>query len=178
MTDDPLVSSLLAAVVARPDDVPLRLHVAGVLLDRGRPAQAVEHCSAVLSRDGSNAEAIALLARASHALAAATGVPDAGVPEPGVSEPGGPGAAALAADASTEPAEPTEPTEPAEPTDRADQRTRSGPGGEPTQAAEGAAPATEFDWSAAEEQVRDIAAPPFVGERTDRTDRTVPVDDV
>jgi SpoVK/Ycf46/Vps4 family AAA+-type ATPase len=70
MTDDPLVSSLLAAVAASPDDLPLRLRVASVLLARGRAAQAVEHCSAVLQRDGSNAEAIALLARVTEALAA------------------------------------------------------------------------------------------------------------
>jgi hypothetical protein len=66
---DPLVMSLLAAVAAAPADVPLRLHVVGVLLDRGRAAEALEHCSVVLRAQPTHAEALALLRRASAGLA-------------------------------------------------------------------------------------------------------------
>ena len=72
MTDDPLLASLLAAVDANPDDVPLRLHVAELLLARGRPADALAHCGVVLQRDPAHADGIALLARATAAL---TGTP-------------------------------------------------------------------------------------------------------
>jgi ATP-dependent 26S proteasome regulatory subunit len=120
MTDDPLLSSLLAAVAANPDDVPLRLHVAGLLLERGRAAQAVEHCSAVLQRDGSNAEAVALLARATRAITAETPANRPAMP-PVANPP-----------ASGRPPTPRRPE----------------PG--------------DFDWTAAEEQVRDIVPPPFV----------------
>lgn len=70
MTDDALLASLLAAVEARPEDVPLRLHVAGLLLQRGRPADALAHCGVVLQRDPANREAIALLGQATQALTA------------------------------------------------------------------------------------------------------------
>ncbi len=70
--DDPLVTSLLAAVAAAPGDLPLRVHVAAVLLDRGRAAEALEHCAMVLRVDATHAEALALLRRASGALAGET----------------------------------------------------------------------------------------------------------
>ncbi|MFG1920590.1 AAA family ATPase [Cryptosporangium sp. NPDC048952] len=68
--EDPLLASLLAAVDAAAGDIPLRLHVAGLLLDRGRAAEALEHCSTVLRSDPANEEAIALLRRASAELGA------------------------------------------------------------------------------------------------------------
>jgi ATP-dependent 26S proteasome regulatory subunit len=95
MADDVLLTSLLAAVAAAPDDVPLRLHVAGLLADRGRTAEALQHCSQALVRDRDNVETIALLQRLTAALAAAppapepTPVPEA-TPTP---EPAAPGAA-------------------------------------------------------------------------------------
>jgi SpoVK/Ycf46/Vps4 family AAA+-type ATPase len=160
MTDDPLLSSLLAAVAASPDDVPLRLHVAGVLLDRGSAARAVEHCSAVLQRDGSNREAIALLARASQALTAQA--PGA-VPATG-GKPAEQGTAAEPAAEQTTPGEGTTPAEPADPAEPAAERAT------PAERTEHA----EFDWSAAEEQVRDIVPPPFVADGPP----TAPVADV
>lgn len=71
MSDDELPAvlvSLLAAIEARPDDVPLRLHAAELLLDHGDAARAVGECSAVLQRDAGNADALRLLARATTAL--------------------------------------------------------------------------------------------------------------
>jgi SpoVK/Ycf46/Vps4 family AAA+-type ATPase len=69
MSDDVLLTSLLAAVDAAPDDVPLRLHVAGLLAERGRPADALQHCSQALARDPGNAEALALLQRLTTTMA-------------------------------------------------------------------------------------------------------------
>jgi SpoVK/Ycf46/Vps4 family AAA+-type ATPase len=100
MTDDPLLASLLAAVDANPDDVPLRLHVAELLLSRGRPADAIPHCGVVLQRDPANPQGLALLGRATAALTGGEGKP--GIPD--------------------------------------------------------------FDWRAAEEQVRDIVPPAFVSD--------------
>src|SRR5581483_7225043 len=56
------------AVASEPDDLPLRLHVATVLLERGQPELALEHCSAVLARQPRHPEALALLGRATAAL--------------------------------------------------------------------------------------------------------------
>ena len=58
----PLIDSLLAAVEARPDDVPLRLHLAELLVAEDRRPVAVGHLAAVLPRDPAN-EAAQLLMR-------------------------------------------------------------------------------------------------------------------
>lgn len=65
---DPLLVSLLAAVEAAPRDVPLRLHVAELLLERGRAAEALQHCSAALAVAPGDAAAVALLGRISAAM--------------------------------------------------------------------------------------------------------------
>ncbi|WP_063734214.1 ATP-binding protein [Streptomyces sp. RTd22] len=65
MSDEsPLIQSLRTAVAAAPDDVPLRLHLAGLLLDGGRGQEAISEVAAALQRDPGNAEAQALMARA------------------------------------------------------------------------------------------------------------------
>lgn len=61
---DPLIESLLRAVQAAPNDVPLRLHLAGLLIESGRSGEAVEHCAAALQADPGDAQARALMARA------------------------------------------------------------------------------------------------------------------
>jgi hypothetical protein len=86
MTDTPpLLRSLLAALEARPDDVPLRLHVAELLIDAGRAPDALEHCSVVLRAEPGHAQALALIGRVTRAL---SGEPPAGAGAP----PTGPGA--------------------------------------------------------------------------------------
>jgi SpoVK/Ycf46/Vps4 family AAA+-type ATPase len=80
MTDDPLLTSLRAAVAAAPDDVPLRLHLAGLLAERNEPAAALAECSQVLQRDPANATAIALLAKVSAALSGTQAKPEPAVP--------------------------------------------------------------------------------------------------
>jgi len=67
----PHLQSLLSAVEARPDDVPLGLHTAELLIAHGDPARAVTLCARVLERDGGNAEALHLLAAATERLRAA-----------------------------------------------------------------------------------------------------------
>jgi hypothetical protein len=64
MTDSPLIASLAAAVDARPDDVPLRLHLAGLLLDAGRQADAIAQIGRALAHDPGNADGHALMQRA------------------------------------------------------------------------------------------------------------------
>jgi hypothetical protein len=66
---DALLASLLAAVEAAPDDVPLRLHVAELLLGRGRGAEALQHCSRALAKAPADPAAVALLQRVTAALA-------------------------------------------------------------------------------------------------------------
>jgi AAA+ superfamily predicted ATPase len=61
MEPEPLLDSLRNAVTAMPDDVPLRLHLATMLLHAGQRDEAVRHLGAVLQRDPGNAEAMRLL---------------------------------------------------------------------------------------------------------------------
>ncbi|BEP14361.1 ATP-binding protein [Acidothermaceae bacterium B102] len=57
----PLIVSLLAAVDAHPEDVPLRLHVAELLVAAGDASTALLQLSAVLSRDPGSERAMALM---------------------------------------------------------------------------------------------------------------------
>jgi SpoVK/Ycf46/Vps4 family AAA+-type ATPase len=66
--DPELLAGLRAAVEAVPDNVALRLHVATVLLEAGRPAESLEHSSAVLALVPGQHEAVELAGRASAAL--------------------------------------------------------------------------------------------------------------
>src|SRR5205814_7036174 len=62
MEPEPTVlDSLRKAVEAMPDDVPLRLHLATMLLRAGQRDEAVRHLGAVLQRDPGNAEAMRML---------------------------------------------------------------------------------------------------------------------
>jgi SpoVK/Ycf46/Vps4 family AAA+-type ATPase len=114
MTDDALISSLLAAVALNPDDATLRTHVASLLLAAGRPAEALAHLSQVLATDPGSAVALGLLQQATEAL----------------------------------------------------NNTAPGP-------APAAAPAGDFDWSAAEQEVADLAPPMYVDGSDDGPDDIV-----
>src|ERR1700691_6257447 len=61
MEPEPLLDSLRNAVGAMPDDVPLRLHLATMLLRAGQRDEAVRHLGAVLQRDPGNSEALRML---------------------------------------------------------------------------------------------------------------------
>lgn len=61
---DALIDSLLRAVAASPNDVALRLHLAQLLVDAGRGAEAIEHAATILQRDPGSAQARELMAQA------------------------------------------------------------------------------------------------------------------
>lgn len=73
----PVIRSLLAAIEASPGDLPLRLHVAGLMLEHELPAQAARQCSDVLAQSPGDAEALALLDRATSMLRGDPGPPAA-----------------------------------------------------------------------------------------------------
>jgi SpoVK/Ycf46/Vps4 family AAA+-type ATPase len=134
MEPEPTVlDSLRKAVAAMPDDVPLRLHLATMLLQAGQPDEAIRQLGAVLQRDPGNAQALGLLR------------------EPGSTGPAGSG-----------PAEAAAPPPAAPETDSAE---RSGLPASPPPPAPGTAdPGQRYDWSQAEDELRDVLPAMFVGE--------------
>jgi AAA+ superfamily predicted ATPase len=63
-SDSALLASLRAAVASAPDDVPLRLHLAALLLDAGERDEAVTHIAAALQHEPASAPAMTLMRRA------------------------------------------------------------------------------------------------------------------
>jgi hypothetical protein len=66
-----LIQSLRSAVAAAPEDVPLRLHLAELLLDAAQPDAAVAEVAVALQHEPGDAQARALMARAMGAPAGA-----------------------------------------------------------------------------------------------------------
>jgi len=60
----PLIDSLRRALAANPDDLPLRLHLAGLLLDAGDRSNAVAELATVLVGEPGNPAALELMGRA------------------------------------------------------------------------------------------------------------------
>jgi AAA+ superfamily predicted ATPase len=58
-----MIASLRKAVRALPDDLPLRLYLARLLLQAGEREDAIRHLGAILQRDPGNSQAISLLAQ-------------------------------------------------------------------------------------------------------------------
>ena len=76
MEPEPTVlDSLRKAVEAMPDDVPLRLHLATMLLQAGQRDEAVRQLGAVLQRDPGNAQALGLLQERGPATAPSPAAP-------------------------------------------------------------------------------------------------------
>jgi AAA+ superfamily predicted ATPase len=129
MEPEPTVlDSLRKAVEAMPDDVPLRLHLATMLLRAGQRDEAIRQLGAVLQRDPGNARALDMLR--GPGPAEATDQPPAGSPvnqaeRAGLSAP------------------PSPPASPA----------GAGPAGKP-----------QYDWSQAEDELRDVLPAMFVGD--------------
>jgi SpoVK/Ycf46/Vps4 family AAA+-type ATPase len=117
-----VLDSLRRAVEAMPDDVPLRLHLATMLLRGGQRDEAIRQVGAVLQRDPGNTAALDLLREGPAAAEAADFSAERTVVRP---------AAAGPAEAHGEAA-----------------------GGRPTQ----------FDWSQAEDELRDVLPAMFVGD--------------
>jgi AAA+ superfamily predicted ATPase len=140
MEPDPAVlDSLRHAVEAMPDDVPLRLHLAALLLRAGQRDEAVRHLGAILQRDPGNREALALLTS-----------PEEQTPSPERSVAPGPlpssrsaGPGPVESDAAPDSEFPL--------------------AAEPVPAEDGDATA-KYDWSQAESELRDVLPSMFVGD--------------
>jgi SpoVK/Ycf46/Vps4 family AAA+-type ATPase len=119
MEPEPTVlDSLRKAIDAMPDDVPLRLHLATMLLAAGQRAEAIRQLGAVLQRDPGNAQALSLLREPEQGPPAVAGLPGQAIA----------------------------------PGDSADK-----PGADK-------ASGQSFDWSQAEDELRDVLPAMFVGE--------------
>jgi len=68
--DPELVAAIEAAVVADPENLALRVHLAGLLSDDGRPEIALEHLEIVLGRRPDHVAALGEAARAARAVGA------------------------------------------------------------------------------------------------------------
>jgi AAA+ superfamily predicted ATPase len=148
MEPEPTVlDSLRKAVDAMPDDVPLRLLLATMLLRAGQRDEAVRQVGAVLQRDPGNAQALGLL----QEPAGTAGQPPAApaghdVPErPVVLPPSPAGARGVRGDGAPPEGEGTVP-----------------PGKQGPAQAGGKTP--QYDWSQAEDELRDVVPSMFVSE--------------
>jgi AAA+ superfamily predicted ATPase len=131
MEPEPTVlDSLRRAVEAMPDDVPLRLHLATLLMRAGQRDEAIRQVGAVLQRDPGNAAALGLL-REGPGPAEAAGQPP-------------PGATDISAERTV-----VRPPAPG----------RAQPG---VEAAGSRSP--QYDWSQAEDELRDVLPAMFLGE--------------
>ena len=144
---NPLIDSLTAVVSDRPGDVPLRLHLAELLIADGRGADAVPHLGVVLASEPTNERAAAL-------MRSALGVPEA------------PAQVAPTAEAMAAPAATPQPATPQPAPAPQKSAPASGSGADeatpassntPTQGGE----SQNFDWRSAEEQVGG-PAPAFI----------------
>ncbi|MFG3714151.1 ATP-binding protein [Micromonospora sp. NPDC047730] len=99
MSADPLIESLTAALDARPDDLPLRLHLASLLLDAGRAGEAIAQVGQALARDPGNDQAQALMQRALGGSVPPPSAPAPAAPQPPAQRPApaGPGGPAATA---------------------------------------------------------------------------------
>jgi SpoVK/Ycf46/Vps4 family AAA+-type ATPase len=137
MEPEPLLDSLRNAVNAMPDDVPLRLHLATMLLRAGQRDEAVRHLGAVLQRDPGNAEAMSMLTSPAE------------VAGPPASPPADVEGSSERVRGSVSPATGPPPVP-------------EGPGDAPES---GSGAATEgYDWTQAEDELRDVLPTMFVGE--------------
>ncbi len=140
MEPEPTVlDSLRKAINAMPEDVPLRLHLATLLLRAGQRDEAVRHLGAVLQRDPGNAQALSLLTS----------------PGPGP----GPGLAPEPGAAAGPP--------PSDPSVISPERSGAMPPRPAPAAGEDAGEngkPTRYDWSQAEDELRDVLPAMFVGE--------------
>jgi AAA+ superfamily predicted ATPase len=191
MEPDPAVlDSLRNAVNAMPDDVPLRLHLAVLLLQAGQRDEAVRHLGAVLQRDPGNAEALAILTAPGPAASPsaerpvppppqppAGGDEQAGGVKPGGVKPGGVNPGGIkpgGRGGSGGPATPAEgiPSVGGAPADGAPAVRNPGNTSPGDRSPEDEATATgepdpDFDWSQAESELRDVLPPAFVGDDAD-----------
>ena len=132
-----VLDSLRKAVEAMPDDVPLRLHLATMLLQAGQRDEAVRQIGAVLQRDPGNAKALGMLRSSGPEPAAAAGQPPADPPVISPERPGVPAPPPLGAS-----------------------RPDADPGSHPGETGK----TSPYDWSQAEDELRDVLPAMFVGD--------------
>ena len=138
MEPEPTVlDSLRKAVEAMPDDVPLRLHLATMLLQAGQRDEAVRQIGAVLQRDPGNDRALGLLRDSGPGQAEAAGQPPADPPVISPERAGLPAPPPLGAS-----------------------RPDADPGPHPGEAGK----PSHYDWSQAEDELRDVLPAMFVGD--------------
>src|SRR5581483_11523505 len=65
--DRTVIDAITTAVEADPANVALRLHLVSLLIDAARPADALEHCGAVLRQEPDNVDALEKAVRAATA---------------------------------------------------------------------------------------------------------------
>jgi AAA+ superfamily predicted ATPase len=170
MEPEPLLDSLRNAVAAMPDDVPLRLHLATMLLRAGQRDEAVRHLGSVLQREPGNAEAIRMLTSPAE-VSGPPASPPADVDGPAERVHGSASTApgsGPAADGSASPPD----TSPADSNAAGSGVTGAstpgtGAGGKTGGAGAGGktgGPAEGYDWSQAEDELRDVLPEMFVGE--------------
>jgi len=148
MEPEPLLDSLRNAVNAMPDDVPLRLHLATMLLRAGQRDEAVRHLGAVLQREPGNAEAMRMLTSPAE------------VPGPPASPPADVDSSSERGRGSSSPATGSPATGPSPvPDGPGDSAKTSGAGD-----ASGAGAGDSYDWSQAEDELSDVLPAMFVGE--------------
>ena len=152
-----VLDSLRAAVAAMPDDVPLRLHLATLLLQAGQRDEAVRHLGAVLQRDPGNTTALGMLTGSSAPPSTERFQPPA-APRPDSGQHGRHRAA--------DDLEATAPFEAAQfegtPFDGAPLE------GDPAERGTASAfDGSSFDWSQAEDELRDVLPQMFVDDGAD-----------
>jgi len=152
MEPEPLLDSLRNAVNAMPDDVPLRLHLATMLLRAGQRDEAVRHLGAVLQRDPGNVEAMRMLTSPAE------------VSGPPASPPADVDGSSERARGSAPPATGPSPVQDGP----GDAAKISGAGGAGDAGgaggAGGAGQGDNYDWSQAEDELSDVLPAMFVGE--------------
>jgi SpoVK/Ycf46/Vps4 family AAA+-type ATPase len=148
---DALIDSLTAAVGARPDDLPLRQHLAELLVAAGRPAEAIGHAAQLLARDPDDRAAQRIMAAA---LGTAPGGAPPSPPEPTAPPSSGPAAPPSPPDSTAPPSSgPAAPPSPAGP---------AAPGPGPTSSGEPPArPPGGVDWAAFESELEGVVPPRF-----------------
>ena len=146
---DQLIQSLRRAVESAPADAPLRLHLAGLLLDAGATGEAITHLAVVLAADPGSGQALELMRRAvGPAPSGTAAAPPSSAPAPSSASPATPqapqasqsppGAAAPSSSPAAAPHSPAQsPDKPADPMDG-------------------------FDWDAAARDLGEIVPPRFV----------------
>jgi SpoVK/Ycf46/Vps4 family AAA+-type ATPase len=164
MEPDPAVlDSLRSAVNAMPDDVPLRLHLAGLLLRAGHRDEAVRHLGAVLQRDPGNGAALAMLTHDQPLSQERISLsPQDPAPAGEEAEPAEDAAAAAESDRPEETAGTGAPSGAgaSEASEASEASRTSGGAGTGGQAPDGA----DYDWSQAESELSDVLPPAFVGD--------------